>query len=320
MRVVVTGADGFVGHPTCQRLASAGHEVIALVRRQRPMEGLVAHQVIVCEDLHSGHGLEQALEGSDALIHLAARTHVLNDTASNAEAEYTRANVDLTDRLAGAAIRAGVRRFVLASSIKVNGEQTDGVPFTAAMPPAPLDGYGRSKAMAEQVLRAKAGSRLEVVILRPPLMYGPRMKGNFARLFAVAERGIPMPLGSIRNARDILSVHAFADLISHAFSHPAAAGRIFLARDGTAVSTPQLFDAIARSLGRQARLFPIPGKMLSLAGALTGHSAEVQRLIGDLEIDDGETRAILQWSPSTNMDDALRDTAAWWKRRAEGRT
>lgn len=318
MRVVVTGADGFVGRPTCRRLAAEGHQVIALIRHRRPVDDLAAHQIIVVEDLGTGHALDQAVKGADALVHLAARTHVMKETSPAPEAEFTRVNVDLTAHVAEAALRAGLKRFVFVSSVKVNGEQTGGIPFTAEMPPAPLDWYGRSKAKAEEVLRSTAGNKLDVVILRPPLMYGPGMKGNFARLFAMAERGIPLPFASIHNSRDVLSVFSLADLINRVVSHPAAAGRTFMARDGTALSTPQLFQAIAQSLGRNARLFPVPTAMLSLAGTLTGRSAEVQRLTGDLEIDDRATREALQWAPPASMQETLRETAVWWKRRLTG--
>ena len=303
MRVVVTGANGFVGRPICRRLSSDGHEVVALTRRGHGFEVLGTHQVTFAG------GLDNALRGADALVHLAAKT----EPAS--EAEALRVNVDLTASIAEAAIRASLKRFIFVSSIKVNGEETQGTPFTAAMPPAPLDTYGRSKARAEQVLRSCADDKLEVVVLRPPVMYGPGMKGNLARLFAIADRRIPMPFGSIRNCRDILFVNTFATLISQVVGHPAAAGRTFLVRDGKAISTPELFRAIARSLGRNPRLVSVPKVMLSLVGALSGRSAEIQRLIGDLEIDDRETRDVLQWSPAANIDDNLRETAAWWKHR-----
>lgn len=311
MRIVVTGANGFVGRPVCRRLSSDGHEVVALTRREPEFEVLGTRHVTFAG------GLSDALAGADVLVHLAARAHVLD--GKETETEAARVNVDLTANLAEAAIRAGLKRFVFVSSIKVNGEQTEGLPFNASMPPAPLDAYGRSKARAEEMLCSIAGSKLEVVILRPPLMYGPGLKGNFARLFAIAEHGIPMPFGNVSNARDILSVNTFADLIGRVVWHPAAAGRIFLVRDGKAVSTPELFGAIARSLGRKVRIFPVPKVMLRLAGAMTGRSDEIQRLIGDLEIDDKETCDVLQWSPPVNMEETLRETAAWWKvRRKSG--
>lgn len=315
MRVAVTGADGFVGRPTCKSLTSAGHEVVAIVRRPPVGDGLVAHRVVVSSDVGADLVGAQALAGADVIVHLAAKTHAARGTES--EAEYTHANVDLTRSLVKAAVDAGVQRFVFVSSIKVNGEATAGSPFTPQMRPAPLDGYGRSKAAAEAMLRSDFGTKLDVVILRPPLMYGPRLRGNFARLFAIAERGIPLPFKSVENARDILSVFSFADLIARVVAHPAAAGRTFLARDGAPVSTPQLVSAIAQSLGRPTRLLPFPPALLRMTGTLLGRADEVQRLVGDLEINDDLTRSLLGWSPPTSMSETLEATAAWWKSRRE---
>lgn len=313
MRVVVTGADGFVGHPACKALASQGHEVVALVRRPPDGDGLVAHKVVVATDLASDGTGTQALADADAIVHLAAKTYAARGAQS--EAQYTQSNVDLTVRLAAAATHAGVRRLVFVSSIKVNGETTTGSPFAPEMPPAPLDHYGRSKAAAEDRLRREFGNKLEVVILRPPLMYGPRLRGNLARLFTLAERGIPLPLKSVNNSRDILSVETFADLITRAVSHASAPGRTFLARDGAPVSTPQLLSAIAHALGRPSRLLPFPPAVLRLVGTWMGRSDEMQRLLGDLEINDDLTRSVLEWSPPANMSETLEATAKWWKSR-----
>lgn len=315
MRVAVTGADGFVGRPTCKALAAAGHEVVAIVRRPPASDGLVAHRVVVSSDVGADPVGAQALAGADVVVHLAAKTHAARGTES--EAEYTHANVDLTRGLAEAAVGAGVQRFVFISSIKVNGEATVGSPFTSEMLPAPLDSYGRSKAAAEDILRRDFGAKLDVVILRPPLMYGPRLRGNLARLFAVAERGIPLPLKSIDNSRDILSVFSFADLIATVVAHPAANGRTFLARDGAPISTPQLLLAIAQSLGRPSRLLPFPPALLRIMGTLFGRADEMQRLVGDLEINDDLTRSVLGWSPPMGMMETLDATAMWWKSRRE---
>ncbi len=316
MRIVVTGANGFVGRPTCQSLSAAGHEVAGVVRTARSAAGLSAHEDLAVGDLSGATDWSSVLARADAVVHLAAKTHASGEAGAAAETSYRQANVEVTRALAEAALSAGVRRFVFVSSIKVNGESTAGVPFTAQMPPAPVDWYGRTKAEAEAKLSQLAGDRLEVVVLRPPLMYGPGLKGNMALLFAMADRGIPMPFASIANARDILSVRSFADLVARVVSHPSAAGRIFLARDGTPVSTPGLFAAIARALGRPGRMLPVPIALLRLAGKATGRSAEIERLVGDLEIDDGATRAILDWTPPTGMEDAFAETAAWWRDRA----
>lgn len=315
MRVLVTGASGFVGRPTCRSLAAAGHQVTAVVRNASSASGLTAHEVVALGDLSVGTDWSSALTGVDAIVHLAAKTHAKHETGAEAELSYREANVGVTRGLARAALRAGARRFVFASSIKVNGERTVGVPFTAQMPPAPADWYGRTKAEAEGLLFGLAGDGLEAVVLRPPLMYGPGMKGNMARLFAMADRGVPLPFASIANARDLLSVRSFADLITRAVGHPAAAGRILLARDGMSVSTPRLYAAIARALGRPPRIFPLPVAMLRLAGALMGRAGEIGRLLDDLQIDDSATRNILAWRPTLSMEDALKETADWWRSR-----
>ena len=316
MRVVVTGANGFVGRPCCKALTEAGHDVTAAVRIPARGEGLAAQRVVPLGDLTAHTEWAHVLAGADCVVHLVARTHVLNESKAGADAIYNAANVGVLEGLAEAALRSGVSRLVFVSSIKVNGEATYGKPFTAADAPAPEDAYGRSKAMAEERLREIAPrGGMDFVILRPPLMYGPGVRGNMARLFSLVEKGIPLPFASIGNARDILSVSAFADLIALAVASPLAQNRVFLARDGAPVSTPALVHAIAGALGRKARLVPFPVGVMAAAGRWTGHEGEVQRLIGDLEIDDGETRARLGWKPRLSMSEALTETARWFTKR-----
>ncbi len=264
MRVVVTGASGFVGRPCCAALIAAGHDVTAVVRASSSTGGIEATRVVPLGDLTGNTDWAGVLAGADAVVHLVARTHVLNDQGPEAEALYKAANVDVLSGLAEAAARASVKRLVFVSSIKVNGEATYGKPFAADDEPAPEDAYGRSKTAAEQRLREIAAQGgWSLVILRPPLMYGPGVRGNMARLFGFVERGSPLPLASIRNARDILSVEAFADLIVVAVARPEAKNRVFLACDGAPVSTPALVEAIAAALGRKACLVPFPVSVLS---------------------------------------------------------
>jgi nucleoside-diphosphate-sugar epimerase len=316
MRVVVTGANGFVGRPCCKALTEAGHLVTAVVRTPARGEGLAAERVVPLGDLTARTEWAHVLAGADCVVHLVARTHVLNENKAGADAVYNAANVGVLEGLAEAALRAGVSRLVFVSSIKVNGEATHGKPFTAADAPAPEDAYGRSKAAAEQRLREIAPrGGMDFVILRPPLMYGADVRGNMVRLFGLVEKGVPLPFASIRNARDILAVSAFVDLIALAVASPEAKNRVFLARDGAPVSTPALVQAIATALGRKARLVPFPPAVLAAAGRWTGHEGEVQRLIGDLEIDDAETRTRLGWKPRLGMSEALAETAEWFKMR-----
>lgn len=317
MRVVVTGASGFVGRVVCQRLAAANCRVTAIGGRTHSPLEVAAHEVAALGNLSGRTDWSPVLAGADAIVHLAGKTPGGARESATAERSYREANVDVTRGLAEAALRAGVRRLVFVSSIKVNGETTRGIPLTAQSPPAPGDLYGVSKAQAEAVLFDLAPRGLEIVVLRPPLMYGPGMKGNMARFFALADRGIPVPFASIANARDILSVDSFADLIERAVHHPAAPGKVFLARDGQPISTPDLFRAIARALGKPARVFAVPVTMLRLAGKAMRRSDEIERLVGDLEIDDEATRKSLDWTPPPDMmEKILLKAACWWRSRA----
>jgi nucleoside-diphosphate-sugar epimerase len=316
MRIVVTGASGFCGRATCRALIAAGHRVTAVVRAPDAARGIAADRVVALGELTPATDWTEALSEADAVVHLAARTAAPRKLTPGVEAAFRQVNVEVTRALAQAALRAGARRLVFASSIKVNGEATlAGAPFTARSPVAPADLYAQTKAEAEAVLLELAGRGLEPVLLRPPVMYGPGMKGNLALLFRLAERRVPLPIASVRNARDLLAVDAFADLVVCAVSHPAAAGRTFVARDGRAVSTPDLYARIARALGKPARVWPMPVAALRLAGRVAGLVGEFERLVGDLEIDDSATRQLLDWQPAKGMDEVLADTAAWWRAR-----
>ncbi len=312
-RAAVTGAGGFVGGPTVLALAKAGYATTAIVRRQSAVAA--AQRVIVAGDLDVHTDWTPLIAGSDVVVHLAGRAHTMEGEGPRKEALYRAANVGVTIGLAEACLRLGVRRLVFVSSIKVNGERTFGVPFAAADPPAPRDAYGRSKAEAEACLRTFSAKGLEVVILRPPLMYGRGVRGNLTRLLGWVERGIPLPLASIANRRDLLSVDAFAELIALAAAHPRAVGRVFLARDGRPASTPDLIRAMAAALGRPARLLPSPPSLLEGAASLAGYGAEAARLVGDLEIDDRESREILGWRPNVDMVAELARAAAWQRER-----
>jgi UDP-glucose 4-epimerase len=319
MRILVTGAAGFVGVFACKALSDAGH-VVTAVTRTRPGAALAATHTVALGEFSASTDWSAILSGIDVVVHLAGRAHVLNDDVGEAERLYRQANVEVLEGLARAAVSAGVKRFVFASSIKVNGEETREVPFSADCPPAPEDAYGRSKLDAEQRLREIAGDRMQWVVLRPPLMYGPGVRGNMARLIAMADRGWPVPFGAIRNSRDLLYVGSFADLIATAATAPAAANRIFLARDGKPLSTADLFRSIAQALGKRPILLPCPVSLLELAGRLAGREPEVRRLTGNLEIDDGETRRLIGWAPRIRPDEAMTLTAAWFKsRRQPGR-
>jgi len=305
MRVLVTGANGFVGRVLCGRLAEGGHAVVPVVRRACGLAGEVN-----VGDMDGKTTWHAALVNCDAVVHLAARVHVMNDAALDPLALYRATNTDATLNLARQAAQAGVKRFVFVSSIKVNGEGRD-APYRETDVPAPEDAYAISKWEAEQGLwRIAQETGLEVVILRPPLVYGPGVKANFRRLLDIVERGWPMPLGAIRNHRSLLYLGNFVDAIRVCVEHPAAAGQTFLLDDGGPVSTPELIRAVARAMGRPARLLPVPVAVLEFVGALLGRRAAVSRLTGSLWIDDSLIRTRLGWTPPYSMEAGLAATVA----------
>jgi len=254
-----------------------------------------------------------ALEGARCVVHLAARTHVMSESAADPLAEYRRANVAATVRLAREAAAAGARRLVFMSSIKVNGESTQR-PYTEADPPRPEDAYGVSKWETEQALAGVAAATgLEVVVLRPPLVYGPGVKGNFLRLMRLVARGVPLPLASVANRRSLIYVGNLADAVVAAIDAPGAAGRTLLAADAEDLSTPDLVRAIARSLGTRARLLPCPPALLNLGAALAGRRAVAARLTGSLQVDASALRRELGWRPRATLAQGLEQTARWFR-------
>lgn len=307
--ILVTGASGFVGSALVKRLVieSAFGGVVAVSRRLDVSwpEGVRRVQV---SDLLPTTDWSVALLQVDAVVHCAARVHVMQDNASDPLQAYRHVNVEGTLHLARQAAAAGVRRFVFVSSIKVNGESTlPGVPFTADDAPAPLDPYGVSKMEAEQGLQEiSAQTGMEVVIVRPPLVYGPEVKANFAAVMRWVARGVPLPLGAIHNARSMVALDNLVDLLVTCLSHPAAAGQTFLVSDGEDVSTTSLLRRTAQAMGKQAFLLPVPAGLLQLAAALLGKRDVAQRLCGSLQVDIGKTRRLLGWSPPLTPDQGLR--------------
>jgi UDP-glucose 4-epimerase len=308
MRVLVTGATGFVGRALCEHLTASGHHVIPAVRR----EAGLADEVVV-GGLGATTDWRIALAGCDAVVHLAARVHVMDDTAQDPLALYRATNTEATLNLARQAAWAGVKRLVYISSVKVNGEGGD-APYRETDTPAPEDAYAMSKWEAEQGLGQIAQETgLEVVILRPPLVYGPGVKANFVQLMHMVERGWPLPLGAIHNRRSLLYLGNFVDAIRLCIEHSAAAGQIFLLDDGQAVSTPELIRALAHALGRPACLLPVPVKVLELAGILLGKRAAVARVVGSLYVDNSAIRSRLGWTPPNTLQRGLAATVADWR-------
>ena len=309
--VLVTGASGFVGNAVVRRLVEDGTsgEVVAAVRRL-DMSWPNGVRPIQVGDLMATTDWSAALQGVDALVHCAARVHVMQDTATDPEETYRQINTLGTLNLANQAAKAGVRRFVFVSSIKVNGEATlPGQPFKADDIPAPSDPYGVSKMEAEQGLRELSErTGMEVVVVRPVLVYGPGVKANFASMMRWVARGVPLPLGHINNARSIVALDNLVDLLITCLKHPAAAGQIFLASDGEDVSTTELLRRTAQAMGKSARLLPVPASWLEFGAALLGKRAVAQRLCSSLQVDIEKNRRLLGWRPPFTLDECLKKT------------
>lgn len=310
-RVLVTGAHGFVGTSLCAALGGAGYEVWAAVRTSRETVGNSSSMLELGEiGLDTDWG--SVLQGSniESVIHLAARVHVMRETAADPLVEFRRVNVAATEHLARSAAAAGVRRLVFVSTAKVNGEATDGRPFMESDSPQPQDPYAISKWEAEQALhRIAAETGLEVVIVRPPLVYGPNVKGNFAQMLKVLAKGIPLPLASVHNLRSLVYVGNLVDALIQCATHPAAAGQTYLVSDGEDVSTPDLLRQLGAAMGHPARLLPCPPALLKLAGRLTGRSDQIERLLGSLRIDSNKIRRELDWTPPYSLQQGLQATA-----------
>jgi nucleoside-diphosphate-sugar epimerase len=258
---------------------------------------------------------DKALFGIDAIVHLAGRAHVMRETEADPEAAFRAVNTLGTLRLAQQAGQCGVRRFVFMSSIKVNGEATTGTPFTAFDAPRPGDAYARSKWEAEQGLARLAhggGGHLHVTVFRPPLVYGPGVRGNVLALLRTVARGWPLPLGAIHNSRSLIYVENLADAVAVALREPAAQLETFLPSDGEDVSTPELIRRIAYAMGRPARLVPVPPALLKLAGAAFRRGAAVERLTGSLQLRSEALRERYGWTPPMTLDQGLAATVAWF--------
>lgn len=307
--ILVTGATGFVGSALVQRMAAddaMGPVVVAV--RSTDKSWPVGVKPVQVADLLPTTGWHMALQGCDAVVHCAARVHVMQDGSTDPLEAYRQVNVEGTLNLARQAVQAGVRRFVFVSSIKVNGEATEpGHPFTADRTPAPQDPYGISKLEAEQgLLELSARTSMEVVIVRPPLVYGPGVKANFASMVRWVAKGVPLPLGSIHNARSMVALDNLVDLLVTCVKHPAAAGQIFLVSDGEDVSTTKLLQCTARAMGKTARLIPMPASWLEWGAAILGKRAVAQRLCGSLQVDIEKTRRLLGWQPPLTLDQGLK--------------
>lgn len=308
MKVLLTGATGFVGRALHLLLLQTGHSVRIAARRQLDTE---SEQVLV-GDIGPETDWKDAVEGIEVVIHLAARVHQMQDAAVDALAAYRATNTLGTERLARAAAQAGVRRFVFVSSVKAVGEcSARGQPLTEDSPARPEDPYGLSKLEAEHLLdRVAREAAMEVVIVRPPLVYGPGVRANFGNLLRAVARGWPLPLGCVDNRRSLIAVGNLASALLVCATHPAAAGHTYFVSDDDDVSSAELVRRIAHALGRPARLLPVPVSLLRLAGWLTGRSAAVQRLTASMVVSSARIRTELGWSPPLSMRQALAEIAA----------
>jgi nucleoside-diphosphate-sugar epimerase len=286
--VAVTGAAGFIGSALFAELAARQFNVHQVPRSSVEIAGV------------------------QCVIHCAARAHIMRDEALDPLTEYRRVNVQGTLNLAHHAAAAGVKRFVFLSSVKVNGESTDRLlrPFGArndGVGAAPEDAYGLSKWEAEQGLWEIASQTgMEVVVVRPPLVYGPGVKGNFARLLDIVRSGVPLPLAAVNNQRSFIGLDNLVDLLIRCMDHPSAAGQTLLVSDGKDFSTPELLRMIANVMGRPARLFPVPVPLLRLAGRALARLNEVDRLVSSLQVDSSATREVLNWTPLVSVEEGIR--------------
>lgn len=310
MKILLTGASGFVGGQLSEVLVSKGVSVTAIVRnKSAALRGDLEQVIVPSLDANTSWG---CLVGQDVIIHSAARVHVMDDKASDPLWAFRQVNTEGTLTLARQAAQVGVKRFIFISSIKVNGEGTSlGQRYTAFDAPAPQDPYGFSKHEAEQGLKLLAAETgMEVVIIRPVLVYGPGVKANFESMMNWMNKGVPLPLGAINNKRSLVSLDNLVDLIVTCIDHPAAANQTFLVSDDEDLSTTEMLRRMARALGKPARLIPVPSAWLESGAALLGKRAVAQRLCGSLQVDIRHTRETLNWTPPVSVDEGFRATAA----------
>lgn len=345
MNVLVTGASGFIGSAVVTELIKRQISVRAAVRYPDSLTNVTDSQKVTVGQINSKTDWSAALVKIDCVIHCAARSYVAHETEFDGLAAYRAVNVAGTQRLAEQAVDFGVKRLVYLSSIKVNGEQTAlGAPFCAEVPrqedldprvdnlisplrfskegdisfvvnnnPAPEDPYGVSKWEAEQIIcDVAARTGLEIVVVRPPLVYGPGVKGNLLRLTNMVARGLPLPFGAVHNLRSLVGLANLVDLLVHCIDHPAAAGQTFFVSDGQDLSTPQLIRLLAQGMNHSARLFPVPVALLRSAGALLGRRAEINRLVASLQVNSNKTCELLNWRAPVSLEDGIREMAQWY--------
>ena len=316
-KIGITGANGFIGKSLCKALHKLNKPVVAIVRSENSIKTLSGINTRVIGNITPNTNWSQALENCEVIIHCAAKADAMN-SKDNFD-DYYAVNADGTKNLAEQAVEAGVKKLIFLSSIKVNGENTDkkifdnnlnnekNLKFRHDHLPNPDGYYAKSKFEAEKMLwNISLKTGLEVIVFRLPLVYGPGVRGNIARLIKIINLGLPLPLSGIKNKRSILGIDNLVDLLIHSIHHSKASGKIFLASDDQDLSTPELIKIIAFSLGRKANLFPFPISMLKFLTSVLGKREEINRLVGSLRIDDSYTKEILNWTPSVSVEEGIR--------------
>jgi len=313
-RVLVTGANGFIGMLLCKEMLRQGLQVRGATRSstQIPVEDM---EIVTIGNIDGDTNWTSALSGVDTVVHLAARVHVMQETITDPLAEFLKVNLQGTKNLAQQSARNGIKRFVYISSIKVNGEEThDQHSYTEQDIPKPQEAYGKSKWEAEQALhRIAEDTGLETVIMRPPLVYGPGVKGNFLHLLKAINRGIPLPLAGACNTRDMIYVGNLVNAIITCALHPKAARQTYLVRDGEEISTALLVKMISTALGQKNRMFHVPTPLLRTAATVLGRSKQIDRLFGSLRLSDKKIRRELEWIPPYSQEYGLNETVTWYQ-------
>lgn len=313
-KILITGANGFIGRALCRHLVANGLDVVATVRQGAGLrEDLSSSKIVQIETVTTKAEWQNILAGCDAVVHLAGRAHVMAEKNPDPLAEYRKVNVEMTGFIAEAAAAAGVRRFVYLSSIKVGGEKTKLAPIGEDHRPRLDDPYSISKAEAEnKVIQICAGTGMEYVVVRPPLVYGPGVKANFAKLMKLVGYKLPLPLAAVANARSMVGINNLVDFISCCLEHPAAGGEIFNVSDDEDLSTPELIRRTGAAMGLRSTVFPIPEALLKWSFALLGQGKAGGRLIESLRVDITKAKEKLAWQPPYTTDQEIAKTVQWY--------
>lgn len=320
-RVLVTGATGFIGQALCELLVEQGYLVRAAIRKPLASYRPTGIEYLVVGEIGNNTKWDEALKGVDVVIHLAARVHVMHEESSDTLSKFRSVNVDGTVNLAMMAALNGVNRFIFVSSIKVNGDKTDEIPFSSFDKLQPKGPYAVSKAEAEIALHKIARKyNIDLVIVRPPLVYGPGVGGNFLHLLKIISKGVPLPLGSIKNARSMVSITNLCSFLALCIRHPGVSGKTFLISDNTSLSTPKLIKLLAYGMGCKPRIFPFPIIALNVIGRLLRKQNTIDRLVNSLTIEPNDIVGSLGWEPPQTVEDGILEVAQWYRVKSAGRS